>query len=371
MTTTGTARPPVPPAARRRISAAAEISVTPARLAQPIDVDLALPDGGRAASPGLPGWFSLGAAAALDRIRAGHRLGIAEFVLRVAAGADAPLGERVAAQAAAVRALAREAPAGVRLVVDPFAVALGADGSWGVRDAGGGIDAAGTYALIRDIAAAVAGAGADGIVTLGRLPREVSHTREGIRQAGTAGAGTLVHSFSQNSETSTAYVYLPPDHRDTGQKILPGNLREMTLWALLDAAQGTDVSVTKPLENFHVTLDLVRHADHPDLLDALLDAPETRALAAGAPDAAELFAGVLADRAALTARLAALRCYGYTVSGSTRALAHLAVADGLPLARARLAETWTNWLATTASRPGARVIDRNAMAYLEGGLLMP
>lgn len=90
-----------------------------------------------------------------------------------------------------------------------------------------------------------------GIVTLGRLPREVEHTRSGIASVD---GSTRIHSFSQNSETSTAYVYLPPEHRDTGQKILPGNLPEMTLWALLDVFQGTHVSVTKPLENFHVTV---------------------------------------------------------------------------------------------------------------------
>ncbi|MGW8398518.1 hypothetical protein ACWGLP_17800 [Streptomyces lydicus] len=89
------------------------------------------------------------------------------------------------------------------------------------RPGRGGIDVPAPYAFVRDTVAADATAGAYGIATLDRLPREVEHTRSGITSAGDA---TQVYSFSQNSETRSAYVYLWPDHRDTGQKILLGNL---------------------------------------------------------------------------------------------------------------------------------------------------
>lgn len=49
-------------------------------------------------------------------------------------------------------------------------------------------------------------------------------------------------------------------------------------------------------------------------------------------------------------------------------LAHLASADGTALARARLLESWTNWLAA-ADSPDSRIIDRNAIDYLTGGIL--
>ncbi|GHH83693.1 hypothetical protein [Streptomyces capitiformicae] len=361
------------PDARRRISDEPLHRITPDRLVQPVDVDLALPDEARAAVDALPGWYSHGRAAAVERIREGRRLGIEEFVVRISDSRPGPLQGRLDRQTAATALLVRETPPGTRCTVDPFSLALNPDGSWGIRADTGGIDVPATYALIRDTAAAVATTGAHGIVTLGRLPREVEHTRSGIASVD---GSTRVYSFSQNSETSTAYVYLPPEHRDSGQKILPGNLPEMTLWALLDVFQGTQVSVTKPLENFHVTLDLVRHIQHRELLDRLfrtsLDDLVTPPGQASPPrpaeDVGQLLDALLADPDTLVKRLDRLTLYGYTVSGSTRALAHLAGADGTALARARLLESWTNWLAA-ADTPGSRIIDRNAAHYLADGVL--
>lgn len=355
-----TAPSKLPAEARRRLSDTPLHEITPSRLVQPVDVDLNLPDQARTQVTALPGWYAYGAAAAVDRIREGRRLGIEEFMVRITG--DGTPRSRLAAHAATAARLVRESPPGTRCTVDPFALALNPDGSWGVRTDTGRIDVPATYALIRDTAEAVAAAGAHGIVTLGRLPREVEHTRAGVRSAG---ATTRVYSFSQNSETSTAYVYLPPDHRDTGQKILPGNLPEMTCWALLDVFQGTQVSVTKPLENFHVTLDLVRHIQNGELL---LNTLREHRKAAPPQDARQLLDALLNDPQSLTARLRALTLYAYTVSGSTRALSHVAHADGLALARARLTESWTNWLAA-ADMPDSRIIDRNAMSYLGGGVL--
>ncbi|MER5918565.1 hypothetical protein ABT124_52290 [Streptomyces sp. NPDC001982] len=161
-------------------------------------------------------------------------------------------------------------------------------------------------------------------------------------------------------------MYLSPDQRDTGQKILPGNLAEMTLWALLDVLQGTQVSVTKPLENFHVTLDLVRLIQHRELLDRFLRTSLDGVVTTQPPrEIRQLLDPLLADPDTLVKRLDQVDLYGYTVSGSTRALAHLAGADGTALAQARLLESWTNWLAAA----GSRIIDRNAIDYLTGGIL--
>jgi len=363
----------LPSDARRRISDEPLHHVTPSRLVQPVDVDLALPEHTRAAVDALPGWYTYGRAAAVERVREGRRLGIEEFMVRITDSRPIPWRARLDAHTGATALLVQETPHGTRCTVDPFALALNPDGSWGVRADGGGIDVPATYALIQDTAAAVATVGAHGIVTLGRLPREVEYTRSGIASVD---GSTRIYSFSQNSETSTAYVYLSPEHRDTGQKILPGNLPEMTLWALLDVFQGTQVSVTKPLENFHVTLDLVRHIQHRELLDRLLTTSLGRLVEpsrlAGRPqppeDALQLLDAVLADPDTLVKQLDRLDLYGYTVSGSTRALAHLAGADGTALARARLLEAWTNWLAA-AEAPDSRIIDRNAIDYLAGGIL--
>ncbi|MCT2592950.1 hypothetical protein LHJ74_27895 [Streptomyces sp. N2-109] len=361
----------LPADARRRLHDEPQTTLTPDLLVQPVDVDLALSEGGRSPVEGLPGWHSHGVTAAVDRIREGHRHGIGEFVLRISDTSTDSRQRSLSAQldrhASAVSHLVREAPPGIRCTVDPFALALNPDGTWGLRDDTDGLDVPATYALLRDTAAAVAEAGAHGIVTLGRLPLEVTHTRAGITSVK---GRTRLYSFSQNSETSTAYVYLDEDHRDTGQKILPGNLTEMTLWSLLDAFQGTEVSVTKPLENFHATLDLARHIQHEELVDRLLSSldPTVSGLPPLSGDTARLVAELLDSPQTVMKSLEQLELYGYTVSGTTRALSVLAAADGLRLARARLEESWHNWLAA-AGPQGGRIIDRNAISYLQGGLL--
>jgi len=356
----------LPANARRRLSDDHLIQITSDLLVQPMDVDLGLPEDAQVPVKSIPGWFTYGAASALERMKEAHRLGVQEFVLRISDSTPGlPVSSRLDRHSSTTAQLVSGAPDGMRCTVDPFALALNPDGSWGIRDGSSGIDAAATYSLVQDVAAAVASCGVHGIVTLGRLPKEVQYTREGIKSAG---GTTRIYSFSQNSETSTAYVYLSPDHRDTGQKILPGNLPEMTLWALMDVFQGTEVSVTKPLENFHATLDLVHYASHVELMDELFGSSAVRSMHPFSGDVAELFAGLQADRDTLAKRLNNLEFYGYTVSGSTRALAHLAAADGVALARARLEESWMNWLAA-AGRPGSKIIDRNVVSYLSGGLL--
>ncbi|UED84425.1 hypothetical protein [Streptomyces profundus] len=359
----------LPADARRRLHDTSQTQLTPDRLAQPVDVDLGLDEERREPVDAIPGWHSYGVAAAVERVRDGHALGIGEFVLRVCdTGSDEhPTPARLDRHIRAIARLVREAPPGVRCTVDPFALALNPDGSWGLRDDGDRLDIPATYTLLRDTAAGVATAGAHGIVTLGRLPLEVSHTRAGVDSVRGA---TRLYSFSQNSETSTAYVYLDEDHRDTGQKILPGNLAEMTLWSLLDAFQGTQVSVTKPLENAHATLDVARHIEHEELTGRLLRSLERAD--PGLPPltgaAAGLVREVLDSQETLQKSLAQLELYGYAVSGTTRALGVLAAVDGLRLARARLEESWHNWLAA-AGPHGGRIIDRNAISYLRGDLL--
>ncbi len=188
----GIARPPhlrkdssmlrkLPTHARRRLSDEPLFQVTPGLLVQPMDVDLGLPENAQVPVKSIPGWFTYGAAAALERMMEGHRLGVQEFVLRISDSTPGlPPPSRLDRHASTAAELVNGAPEGVHCTVDPFALALNPDSSWGVYE-GGGIDAAATYALVQDVAAAVASCGAHGIVTLGRLPREVHYTKKGIK----------------------------------------------------------------------------------------------------------------------------------------------------------------------------------------------
>ncbi|WP_339918401.1 hypothetical protein [Photorhabdus noenieputensis] len=133
----------------------------------------------------------------------------------------------------------------VKMIVDPFGLALTDNGQWGVRDNNGNFDKEQTYNLLEKVGFILSRNHVHGVVTLGRLPEEVMLTEKGISKAGNY---TKIYSFSQNSETSTAYVYLDAVSHNTGQKIMPGNVKGMDLWALVDIWHGTDVSVIKSME---------------------------------------------------------------------------------------------------------------------------
>lgn len=354
--------------ASRRILREPEHDIGPDALAQPVDVDVRLSPRARVPVPGLPGYHSVGVAAAADQVRHGVELGMTEFVVRfVGTSADSSHGSADGpARPAEALADLRERLAGgpATLIVDPFGVALNADGTWG-RAGPAGLDADLTTTLVEDLAAAMARAGADGIVTLGRLPQEVPATRRGITRAGTE---TKIYSFSQNSETSTAYVYLNGSQRDTGQKILPGNTTEMDLWSLLDIWDGTDVCLVKPMENFHVAGNLRRLLDDDVARTGFITSTGVRRLAALRPPVADRLAAMAADPRRMARRCRAVRIGTYAVSGTTALLGLLAERHGTALARARLREMWLNSAAATGARRGP-LVDRNATSYLDGGIL--
>lgn len=348
----------------RRLTEARDVRVVPSAFLQPLDVDLRLDARAALPSPSIPGYERLGPAAATGRLGEVAALGLRGVVVRLlddTAGDLAAWSRRRDTWVRTVAGLAGEArDRGLELVVDPFSIALDRWGQWGLSS-DGRPDGAATLDLLRDLAAVVHRGGATGIVTLGRVAREVEVTRA------VAQGGLRVYSFSTNSETSAAYAGAGT-HPTTNQKIWPGNLRDMLLWTVLDIDAGTDVPVTKPVENFHVVVETRRLLDSPDALARFLDEPATLRLVDDDPDLLAAVRRVRADVTGFHARAARVELGAYTVSGTTKLLALLARDEGVDAARARLEELWVN--AITAAGPrGTVLIDRGATAWFRGGVL--
>ena len=240
------------PAFTRRIIADSVVSVSPSVLSQAIDVSSTLDKNAQKPARGLPGYFTYGWKRASEEILKSHGQGIKTISLRFVSGiADGGDVDSGLAGFEQTLSLIQNQIAGkdIRLIVDPFGLALTLDGQWGLKNSQGSFDQERTYQLLEKVGYILATHRVHGVVTLGRIPEEVKITRQGI----VAGGGhTKIYSFSQNSETSTAYVYLDSLGHNTGQKILPGNIVEMDLWALMDIWHGADVSVIKPMESYHL-----------------------------------------------------------------------------------------------------------------------
>lgn len=138
----------------------------------------------------------------------------------------------------------------LKIIGDPFGIAPNKNGGWGIQNKNGELNYEKTADIIKEIAQSYSEAKLDGVLTLGRVYREVKLTKEALEKLNSQ---TKIYSFSQNIESKTAYIYLDNinNRRDTGQKIIPGNITEMALHTLLDIYEGTDVVVVKPTESFH------------------------------------------------------------------------------------------------------------------------
>jgi delta-aminolevulinic acid dehydratase/porphobilinogen synthase len=142
----------------------------------------------------------------------------------------------------------------LELVVDPANLCMGSDLRWGVRRDDGEIDVEATLALLGRAALEFAEAGADGLLTIGRINCEVEVVAAALARVPRR---CRILSFSTNSETTSAYFEATRHditRSRTGQKILVGNADEMIVRGLCDFGEGSDVIVQKPVEAFHVLL---------------------------------------------------------------------------------------------------------------------
>lgn len=185
-----------------------------------------------------------------------EQVGVRRVYLNPGAGPQDPRAPaaRVEGLVQLVDAVRRAAGPGVELVVDPANLCMGSDLRWGVRRDDGEIDVEATLALLGRAALELAEAGADGLLTIGRINCEVEVVAAALARAPRR---CRILSFSTNSETTSAYFEATRHditRSRTGQKILVGNGNEMIVRGLCDFGEGSDVIVQKPAEAFHELL---------------------------------------------------------------------------------------------------------------------
>jgi delta-aminolevulinic acid dehydratase/porphobilinogen synthase len=245
---------------------------------QPIDIELTLPRGERELA-NMPGYPRRSLGAALRYLHGCTEIGLSKFLVRIVEGGDQAKDtsfgaclNRLKRQSETIHTL-REAFPTVGLYVDPFGLALGADDQWGATNGSGELSLNLTEQMFAQAVESYAKAGASYVLTLGRFPREVEIASEVLTHVG---SGVKICTFSTNTETSQAYAYLAQHeaYRDSSQKVLPQNVGEMMLWALVDILSGADQIIIKPSDNFHVLLRLIQLAQCPKSRAKFLDLPQ-------------------------------------------------------------------------------------------------
>lgn len=250
----------------------------------------------------------------------------------------------------------------LEITADPFGIAPNKDGSWGIKNPKGTVDYDRTSELLSRIAQAYDKAKMDGILTLGRIKNEVEITKHTLSARN---SNMKIKSFSQNIESRTAYIYLNElnSKRDTGQKILPGNLIEMNIRTLTDILEGTDTVVVKPIENLHAILMTTLFINDKDFLFKLLNSSSYKEVWQSKEDAASKIKYILNNIDEFHKKCQNTKVSTYTVSGSYYLHKLLEQEKGEFFTLNVLDELYKNVLSIGSERFD-KIIDRNAFWYL-------
>ncbi|GAA5557105.1 hypothetical protein Asch01_01823 [Acinetobacter schindleri] len=348
----------------RRLNEGLEVSIENKNLVQAVDVNITFNPEDSAKTKGLPGYMTYGWKKACEEINLIYELGVETIALRFVSKLN-DIEQSFSIFEEQLRNIIQNINSEIKLIVDPFGLALTEDGKWGVQNTYNKFDYTLTCELLEKIGETLSLNKVFGVVTLGRIPAEVIFTKKGIQKAGNF---TKIFSFSQNSETSTAYVYLDEPAKQTQQKILPGNFKEMTLWALIDIWCGSDYCIIKPLESYHLMSDLNNlMKDFAAIKDFLLN-EKTIKIYENNSFAAKYVAEILNNKQEMIQKCKNVRLGGYTVSGTTYMLSVLAQQKNISMARARLNEMWITSVAAMGES-FEFIIDRNVKSYLENSIL--
>lgn len=346
----------------RRISSTSEVSVSPSNFAQPIDLDIRIPGNQTKEMPHMPEYPFRSLENTISFIHELKEHGIESVVLRPVGKINelAPASETLKIYLDAVREIRGKFPKEeLKITVDPFSVALNEDRTWGVKNQAGRLDYDLTSELIHQIAIGFSSVGVDEILTLGRIQQEVEITRKALSSIQSP---TKIVSFSQNSETSTAYIYSSdtPKYGETGQKILIGNMTEMNLQTLIDIYEGTDKIIVKPIENLHLIL-MTRMfiEDKKNIIDFLIS-QNVKDLLNKHSKLKQTFGEILLDINSFHEKCKNIRIGSYTVSGTYYLQKKLEQEKGEKFSYALAQELIKNAI-VSAGNYLDHIIDRNAL----------
>lgn len=353
----------------RRTGLSPEFVVSSNFLAQPIDIDLDIPEGTSVENPMIPGYFDHSVGTALEMLSFLDHLELRSAVIRIKSefknNDPAERIEMVERHAQAVQQLARSSS--LKLIFDPFSVALNSDASWGVKTETGALDLAETEALLSSLTQAVALNGGSGVITLGRMQSEVRISAEARKH----NSSFELWSFSTNTETRNAYIYSDKIQGvDTGQKILFGNTSEMLLRSLIDVADGSTAIIVKPAESLHLIYALSRLLSSTEELHYFFSTPEVEMLLASDDYLSQRSASITTDLDLFRLQSLRVGVGAYTVSGTSYLDGLLCDARGSDVALGMLHERFLNTTAAAGMRLGP-IVDRSVHLWANSSYRFP
>lgn len=348
----------------RRFSEESEFNLTSDKFSQPIDLDISLEGDTEKPMFNMPGYPFRSLENSKNFIREIKKSGINTIVLRITGEKEnrSDIYDKLEDQSTAFRKLRNSFDKSeITFVVDPFAVALNKDGSWGIKDYKNNLDNLKTSQLLSDIALAYGSIGTDYILTLGRANKEVEITKKTLDFIN---SDTQIMSFSQNTETQNAYMYLKDktNHTDTGQKILVGNITDMTLRTIFDIYEGSNVVVVKPVENFHLILATSQFLESKDKVISFLTSDSVNKIAKDNLKLEEKIKDILFNINEFNEKSKNVKIASYTVSGTYYLQKSFEEEKGEKFASNVVEELLKNAL-SAANDKFFKLIDRNAYWY--------
>lgn len=241
-------------------------------------------------------------------------------------------------------------------------MALNGDGTWGIKGDDGIINYKKTIELLENVAAQYSEADTDAILTLGRIDREVEVTKRTLLDIHSS---VQIKSFSSNSETTNAYVYLDdPTHLNTGQKILIGNTTEMILNTAMDIFDGSDVVVIKPIENLHILSSTVAFLDSQHVAVDFLTSSRVRRISDRNVRVKQKISNMLMNIDEFHQQCRRVRVGAYTVSGTYYMQKLLEEKKGAHFAFGIVDELLKNGV-SACDQFLDHIVDRNALWYVK------
>jgi porphobilinogen synthase len=378
----------------RRIIKESECILTAKDFTQTIDVDLTLKEDTTKDLPNMPDYKVRSLQNAINYIHELKSKGINSVVIRMGSSVnnnensvysfdplfigteekynnlynpaiETPVYKFLEAQNKAYKLIRNEFPKGdLHIIGDPFGIAPNKNGGWGIQDENGQLDYDRTADIIKRIAKSYSESNLDGVLTLGRIYREVKLTREALDELKSQ---TKIYSFSQNIESKTAYIYLDNinNRRDTRQKIIPGNITEMALHTLLDIYEGTNVVVVKPTESFHAIYMTNQFITNKMSIVDFLNTDNVKRIILNNKNLSLILNDILENVDSFFENVCKnVKIATYTVSGSYYLQKLLEQAKGENFTYNVLAETFKN-AKSSAGYKFTTIMDRNASWYLD------
>lgn len=200
----------------------------------------------------MPNVFRYPLEDAIEEIKKAEKLGISAIVVRPIPDKDVygNWDKMIDYQQQILKAISRECPE-VTILIDNYFTTLDKDGFYGIRNEKGVMDSAATLRLLQEQAVAQAQAGADVVITLGRVDNAVAALRQGLNANGLHDMPIMAYAANFASTMAHAMLIEPKVSQihkkgSLESKIGVGNIEEAMRQVALEIEQGADFLGIKP-----------------------------------------------------------------------------------------------------------------------------